>query len=138
MTPFEIDIRTPLGVKIITVRRGVSFFLSTVDVLDESGMKIGYFKQKFFSIGGRFELFDANDTPLCMLKGKWTSWEFKFVSPENNGFATVTKKWSGLGKELFTSADNYVLQISEDVRPNDPLRPLILAAVMCIDLVLKE
>jgi uncharacterized protein YxjI len=50
----------------------------------------------------------------------------------------VTKKWSGLGKELFTSADNYVLQISNDVPADNPLRMLIMAAVMCIDLVLKE
>jgi uncharacterized protein YxjI len=73
-----------------------------------------------------------------MLKGKWTSWDFKFVSADNKEFATVTKKWSGLGKELFTSADNYVLQISSEVPENHPLRQLIMAAVMCIDFVLKE
>ena len=52
--------------------------------------------------------------------------------------ATVSKKWTGLGKELLTSADNYVLSISETVPANDPKRILILAAVMCIDMVLKE
>jgi uncharacterized protein YxjI len=50
----------------------------------------------------------------------------------------VTKKWGGLGRELFTSADNYVLQISDQVPPNHPLRQLIMGAVMCIDMVLKE
>jgi uncharacterized protein YxjI len=138
MTPFDIDIRTTTGEKILTVKRGISFFLSTVQVLDETGTVIGKFKQKFFSIGGKFEVLDANDKPLCMLKGKWTSWDFKFVSADNREFATVTKKWAGLGKEFFTSADNYVLQVSQDVPENHPLRMLILAAVMCIDLVLKE
>lgn len=52
--------------------------------------------------------------------------------------AQVTKKWAGLGKELFTSADNYALEISDSVPKNDSVRPLILAAVMCIDMVLKE
>ena len=138
MTPFDIDIKTTTGEKILTVKRGVSFFLSTVDVLDESGTVIGKFKQKFFSIGGKFEVLDSTGKPLCVLKGKWTSWDFKFVSSDNREFATVTKKWAGLGKEFFTSADNYVLQISQDVPDNHPLRMLILAAVMCIDLVLKE
>jgi len=138
MTPFDIDIKTTTGEKILTVKRGVSFFLSTVEVLDESGTVIGKFKQKFFSIGGKFEVLDSTDKPLCMLKGKWTSWDFKFVSADNREFATVTKKWAGLGKEFFTSADNYVLQISQDVPDDHPLRMLILAAVMCIDLVLKE
>jgi uncharacterized protein YxjI len=73
-----------------------------------------------------------------MLKGNWTGWDFRFVSADNKEFASVSKKWSGLGKEMFTSADNYVLQISNDVPADHPLRQLILAAVMCIDLVLKE
>lgn len=138
MTPFEIDIKTPDGKNIITVKRGVSLFLSTVEVLDERGTLIGKFKQKFFSIGGKFEVLDASERPLCMLKGKWTSWDFRFVSQDGKEFALVTKKWSGLGKELFTSADNYILQISNDVPADNPLRMLIMAAVMCIDLVLKE
>jgi len=90
------------------------------------------------SIGGKFEVLDASERPLCMLKGKWTSWDFKFVSNDNKEFASVTKKWAGFGKEFFTSADNYVLQISNEVPQDHPLRQLILAAVMCIDLVLKE
>lgn len=137
-TPFDIDIKTPTGETILTVKRGVSFFLSNVEVFDERKQLIGKFKQKLFSIGGKFEVLDASERPLCMLKGKWTSWDFKFVSNDGKEFATVTKKWNGLGKELFTSADNYILQISSQVPANNPLRMLIMAAVMCIDLVLKE
>lgn len=137
-TPFDIDIKTPAGETILTVKRGVSFFLSTVEVFDERKQLIGKFKQKLFSIGGKFEVLDASERPLCMLKGKWTSWDFKFVSNDGKEFATVTKKWNGLGKELFTSADNYILQISSQVPADNPLRMLIMAAVMCIDLVLKE
>lgn len=138
MTPFDIEIKTPDGQKVISVRRGVSIFLSTVEVLDEKGILIGKFKQKFFSIGGKFEVLDASERPLCMLKGKWTGWDFRFVSADEKEFAHVSKKWAGIGKEFFTSADNYVLQISNEVPENHPLRQLILAAVMCIDMVLKE
>jgi uncharacterized protein YxjI len=136
-TPFNIQIQLPDGRPIITIKRGVSLFVSKVEVFDEQNQKIGGFKQKFFSIGGAFSVLDANDQKLCDLKGKWTSWEFKFLS-EAAELATVSKKWAGLGKELFTSADNYVLQISEQVPPNQPVRQLILAAVLCIDMVLKE
>jgi uncharacterized protein YxjI len=138
MTPFNMEIKTLEGQTILTVKRGVSVFLSTVEVLDEKKRVIGKFKQKFFSIGGKFKVLDASERPLCMLKGKWTSWDFKFISNDGKEFATVTKKWSGLGKELFTSADNYILQISSEVPADNPLRMLIMAAVMCIDLVLKE
>jgi uncharacterized protein YxjI len=138
MTPFEIEIRTPEGQPLLTVKRGVSFFRSTVQVLDENKNLIGLFKQHLLSFGGKFEVQDANGTPLCMLKGKILGWDFKFTSADNKEFATVTKKWAGFAKEFFTTADNYVIQISEDVPQNHPLRQLILAAVMCIDFVLKE
>ena len=137
MTPFHVEIKTSSGEKILTVKRGISIFLSTVEVLDENDQLVGRFKQKFFSIGGKFDVLDKNDNVLCRLKGKWTSWNFKFLD-DTIEYAHVSKKWAGLGKEMFTSADNYMLSINEEVEKNNPVRLLILAAVMCIDMVLKE
>ena len=137
MTPFNIEIQDLNGQPIIRVKRGISLLVSTVEVFDQSNQKIGAFKQKLFSIGGAFSVLSSTDEPLCQLKGKWTSWEFRFLAGDNE-LAKVSKKWGGLGKELFTSADNYVLQISEEVPPDQPVRQLILAAVLCIDMVLKE
>ena len=137
MTPFDVQIRTPDGSQVVRVKRGVSIFLSKVEVYNEQNQYIGGFKQKFFSIGGAFTVLDANEQPVCELKGKWTGWDFRFLSGEVE-LAHVTKKWAGLGKEMFTSADNYVLEISESVPADSVARQLILAAVMCIDMVLKE
>ena len=69
MTPFHVEIKTSSGEKVITVKRGMSLILSTVEVLDENDHLVGRFKQKFFSIGGKFEVLDPNDNVLCTLKG---------------------------------------------------------------------
>lgn len=137
MTPFHIEIKSSLGEKILTVKRGVSIFLSSVEVFDGKDNLVGRFKQKFFSIGGKFDILDTNDSVICTLQGQWTSWDFKFMR-DNDELAQVSKKWAGLGKELFTTADNYMLSINESVKKDDHARILILAAVMCIDMVLKE
>ncbi|HJQ81969.1 MAG TPA: phospholipid scramblase-related protein [Lacipirellulaceae bacterium] len=139
MTPFDIEVRTPSGEPVLHVRRGISILLSKVDVLDgdESGTRIGGFKQKFLSIGGAFSVLDSGDNPICQLKGKWTGWDFRFMAGDQE-LARVSKKWSGISKEMFTSADNYILSISEHVPPDSQIRQLILAAVLCIDMVLKE
>jgi uncharacterized protein YxjI len=136
-TPFDVHVTTPSGETVLRIHRGISIFLSKVVVRDGGDDLLGGFKQKLFSIGGAFRVLDENDEPLCELKGKWTAWDFRF---ERNGvqLASVTKKWQGIGRELFTSADNYVLQIDERVPPDSPLRGLIMAAVFCIDMVLKE
>ena len=136
-TPFELVITTTDGQPVITVKRGVSIFLSKVEVLDEHGRCIGYFKQKLFSLGGAFTVLDAQENPVCTLKGKWTGWNFKF-SKGDFVMAEVSKKWAGAGKELFTSAGDYMLAITPQVSASDATRSLILAAVMCIDMVLKE
>jgi len=137
MTPFHVEVKTPMGEKVLTVKRGVSIFVSTVEVFDEKDKLIGMFKQKLFSIGGKFNVLDSQENILCKLKGKWTRWDFKFMKDDKE-LAHVSKKWAGLGKEMFTSADNYMLEINREVSKEDPLRILILAAVICIDLVLKE
>lgn len=137
MTPFHVEIKSASGQPVLEVKRGISLFLSTVEVFDDKGLLVGRFKQKFFSVGGKFDVLDTQDNVLCTLKGKWTSWDFKFMQG-NAELAHVTKKWAGLGRELFTTADNYMLSVSDGVNKDDNVRILILAAVMCIDMVLKE
>lgn len=136
-TPFDIRLTDTSGRPVLRITRGVSLFLSRVKVLDADDLEIGGFKQKLFSLGGAFDVLDKDDRVLCSLKGKWTGWEFKFLAGDTE-FARVTKQWAGAGKELFTSADNYVLEISDSVAPDSRVRVLIMAAVMCIDMVLKE
>ena len=137
MTPFDVHITTPEGKRLLTVRRGIAVFRSDVEVLGENNELIGTFSQKFWSVGGKFELFDKNNKGLCTLQGKWTGWDFKF-NKDNKELAHVSKKWARIGKEFFTSADNYVLQINDSVPEESAVRQMILAAVVCIDMVLKE
>lgn len=137
LTPFHVEIKSAKGEPVLEVKRGISIFLSTVEVFDENHHLVGRFKQKFFSIGGKFDVLDAQDNVVCTLKGKWTSWDFRFMQG-NTELAHVTKKWAGIGRELFTSADNYMLSVNDSVKKEDNVRILILAAVMCIDMVLKE
>jgi uncharacterized protein YxjI len=137
MTPFDLEVRTPDGQKILSVKRGFSIFDSRVEVFDEFGELVGTFSRKLFSIGGKFDVLDAQGTVICSLQGKWSSWDFRFMKGEKV-LANVSKKWAGLGKELFTSADNYMLTIDGGVTASDSARVLIIAAVLCIDMVLKE
>ena len=70
--------------------RGISIFLSKVQVFDRNDRLVGGFKQKLFSIGGAFKVLDENDQELCALKGKWTGWDFRFLNG-NQELAHVAK-----------------------------------------------
>lgn len=136
MTPFEIEISGLDGKKIIKVKKGLSLVLSKIEVFDKNDKLIGHFKQKLFPLN-KFEIFDDKGNLVSKLKGDLIGWNFKFLKDENT-IASVTKKWSGIGKELFTSADNYILDIKDDIEKTSPLRLLIFGAVICIDMVLNE
>jgi uncharacterized protein YxjI len=137
MTPFHVAVSTPEGQKVLSIQRGISLLRSSVQVFDENGLLVGTFKQKLLSIGGKFSVLNAQGEEVCTLQGKWTSWDFRFLKGSTE-LAAVSKKWAGLGKELFTSADNYMLTIADTVPANSTDRILIMAAVLCIDMVLKE
>ena len=136
-TPFDISVRTPAGELVVQVTRGIAILRSRVEVRDGKGRLLGTFRQKLFSIGGAFDILDLSEKVVCTLKGKWTGWDFRFLSGTTQ-LAHVTKKWAGIGKELFTSADNYVISIAPSVPADGPARPLIVAAGLCIDMVFKE
>jgi uncharacterized protein YxjI len=137
MTPFEVTVNTPAGHNILTVKRGWTIFRSEVEVFDENDVLQGRFRQRMLSLGGKFDIHDENDAVQCSVKGSWSSWDFSF---EKDGLqlAQVTKKWAGIGRELFTTADNYVVSIDPTLSDKNETRLLILAAALCIDKVLKE
>lgn len=137
VTPFDVQVKTHDDQRVVRIMRGISLLVSKVEVRNGSNELVGYFSQKLLSIGGRFDVFDKNDELVCTLEGTWAAWDFYFKQGDKT-LAHVTKKWQGLGAELFTSADNYVLDINPEVPENSELRLLIFAAVMCIDMVLKE
>ena len=137
MTPFEIEIKGLTGKKILKVKKGVSLFLSKIQVYDENDNIVGIFKQRLFPFGNNFDMLDKSENLVCKLRGNFIGWNFKFLKGDSE-VGLVTKKWAGIGKEMFTSADNYILEIKDKVEKDSPLRLLILAAVICIDMVIKE
>lgn len=137
MLPFEVHVDDPNGNRLLTISRGFTFLRSRVRVTSANGELLGTFKQKLLSIGGKFDILDAEENKVAQLKGNLIGWDFKFQTEDGQMLGQVTKKWAGIGKELFTSADNYVVSLSEEVDPVGT-GALLLAAALCIDMVLKE
>ena len=72
------------------------------------------------------------------MKGDWKGWNFKFISQDGRELGTVTKKWAGIGRELFTSADNYMIALNDTGDGQAAASALLLAAGLAIDIVFKE
>jgi len=125
---------------VITVTKGFSFLRAKLIVSNNRGVDLGYFQSKWFSIGGGFYIYDMNDQQLAEVSGDWKGWNFTFKGVNGKEYGKVTKQWAGVGKELFTSADTYVISIGDagTGKARDAITTLLLAAGICIDVVFKE
>ena len=123
---------------LFSIHRPMTFFRSKIRVTGPDSQPFGYFKSKLFSLGGGFHVFDTGDQQVAEIKGDWKGWNFKFLTKEGREIGTVTKKWAGIGKELFTSADNYIISLTDVPNGNTAASTLLLAAGLAIDVVFKE
>jgi len=139
LLPTRVEVRerddTPV---LMMLRRGFALLHSHVSVHDAADREIGWFKSKFFSIGGGFHVLDTQKQPVAEVKGDWKGWNFRFLAPDGSELGKVTKKWGGLGKELLTSADNYIIALNETRQLPRHATELLLAAGLAIDIVYKE
>lgn len=119
---------------VLSIRRGVALFRPRVQVI-VGGRELGYFQKKVISLGPSFRIFDAQEQEVGAVKGDWKGWNFQLLGPNGQELGRVTKKWAGLAKELFTTADTYVIDL-HDTRPGTA--ELLLAAGLAIDTVFKE
>jgi len=119
-----------------SIHRGFTFLRSKIIIRDASGNEVGWLKSKMLSLGGAFYVFDAAGNEVAMVKGDWKGWNFRFLDKLENEMGTITKKWAGLGKELFTSADNYLIDLKQSHAPDKAM--LLLAAGLAVDIVYKE
>ena len=139
LLPTMVEVREREGGRVIlAIRRGANLLRSHVTVTNELGKQIGRFKSKLFSLGGGFHVLDGLERPVAEIKGDWKGWNFRFLSPDGTEIGKVTKKWAGLGKELFTSADNYIIALNETRPLGSESVALLLAAGLAIDAVYKE
>jgi uncharacterized protein YxjI len=122
---------------VLSIHRGVALFRPKVLVFTNQ-QQIGYFIEKRFAFGKTFRIFDVQDREIGMLKGDWKGWNFQLLGPNGEELGSVTKKWAGLAKELFTTADTYAITLSPAAAGRRDVAQLLLAAGLAVDTVFKE
>ena len=109
---------------------------SSFVVTKPDGTEVGKVKQSNMLGKIRFKL-TAGDKDIGSINAEnWRAWNFHVKNAEGTEVARVAKTWEGLGKTLFTTADNFVLEIKEPIE--DPLLSLVVATSLCIDTALKQ
>lgn len=118
--------------KHMVIERPWFFFKPSHTIRDGTGKIIGYINGKFGFFKKRFVVLDENQNGVFeIVAGLFSPWTFK-VMKQGSQKGVISKKWSGIGKEMFTDADNFLIDFDQITTEKE--KNLMLAAAFAIDL----
>lgn len=133
----RLAVYEPDGRRVLELVRPAKFTKSRVVVSDGSGGPVGEIRQQNVFGKIRFGLHDHLGQKLGEIQAEnWRAWDFAIVDSLGAEVGRITKTWEGLAKTMFTTADDYVL----DIRPglSGALRTLAFASAVAVDTALKQ
>ncbi|MGW2630523.1 phospholipid scramblase-related protein [Streptomyces chattanoogensis] len=132
----KLEIRDAHGQPQLVLTRPAKILKSKVLVARPDGRPVGEIAQQN-AIGKINFSMTADGQGIGAIKAEnWRAWNFAIVDHTDTEVARITKTWEGLAKTMFTTADNYVLQIHRPLP--DPLLSLVVATALTVDTALKQ
>jgi uncharacterized protein YxjI len=130
------EIRGADGAPIMSLTRPRKFMKSRFTIAAADGSPIGEVVQKNVFGKIRFNLSAGGQEIGTMNAENWRAWNFNILDTQGQEVGRITKTFEGLLKTAFTTADNYVVQLSPALQGT--ARQLVVACALCVDTALKQ
>lgn len=132
----RLEVTDMAGQVQLRITRPAKLMKSTVIVEHANGGEIGRIIQE--NVFGKIHFgLEANGQRLGSINAEnWRAWNFSIRDAADQEIARITKTWEGLAKTLFTTADNYVVQLHQQLP--QPLLTLVVASALTVDTALKQ
>ena len=89
--------------------------------------------KKFIALTEQFWLFSPDNQKIGQVVGNFVAWNFNILDNNKNIISSVKKKFGGVLKEMFTSADTYMVEFGS----SDIDKRLVLAVPLMIDQIFE-
>lgn len=130
-----LEVRDATGV-VLVLTRPAKLVKSRVQVTRPWGEPVGEIVQANVFGKIRFDLVVGGQLAGAIQAENWRAWNFAITDHAGTEVARITKTWEGLARTMFTTADNYAVQVHR--RLEDPLASLVLASALTVDTALKQ
>ena len=131
--PLDVTVCDTQQRTLLAFQRDFFWFFSSLDVKTPDGRLQGRVERRFGIIRRRYDLHDDGGRVFATIESPfWRLWTFPILTRDGRQVGEVSKKWSGLGRELFTDADNFKVEFGT----HDwtlAQRTVLLAAALSID-----
>lgn len=133
LRPFDVLVSdVTSGQPILKLHRPFRFIFHRLEVATGTGQELGAIQKKWSWIRRIYHVEQGGRIVAELFGPLLRPWTFEIRQGERV-VGLVQKKWSGLGKEMFTDADNFGIDMTEVQDPR--LKLLAFAAVVLIDIV---
>ena len=123
--------------KVLELTRPAKLLKSRITVEDGHGRKVGAIVQQNVLGKIRFKLVGVHGERLGEIRAEnWRAWDFSIIDRNETEVGRIDKKFVGVTKAVFTTADNYVVYL--DTQLEGGLRLLAIAAAVAVDTALKQ
>jgi len=129
-----LEMMTPGGIVALQVRRRWRWWMARLEVDAWDGRLLGVIQQRWRWFRRYFEVLEPSGEILAAIEGGiWRPWTYP-VTSRGVEVAVIRKRWSGLGRQVFTNADEFGIELRPTLT-DGRLRQMLLAATIAIDLV---
>jgi len=132
----KLEITNTQGQVMLRLTRPAKVMKSTVIVSDGNDQEIGRIVQDNMFGKIHFSLQAGGHTYGAIKAENWRAWNFRIEDHTGQEVARITKTFEGIAKTLFTTADNYVVQVHTQLP--QPLNALVVASALSVDTALKQ
>ena len=131
--PLSIHVVDNDNEPVLTASRSFFWYLSHLHVQDGTGREVGSLRRRFTILNRQFALEDSTGEMLAEIRGPLLRPNTFMVYKQGDEIGRVTKQWTGIGREVFTDADTFRVQLDTS-RANQDFALLVLASALAIDL----
>ncbi|MCD0481400.1 DUF2510 domain-containing protein [Streptacidiphilus sp. ASG 303] len=132
----RLEVRDTAGQPVMLLTRPAKIFKSRVLVARADGTQVGEIVQQNMIGKISFALMSGGTQVGAIKAENWRAWNFAITDHTGTEVARITKTFEGLARTLFTTADNYVVQIHRPLA--DPLLSMVVASALTVDTALKQ
>jgi uncharacterized protein YxjI len=131
----RLEVRDARG-PVLVLTRPAKLVKSRVVVERPDGSPIGEIVQANVFGKIRFDLVSGGQLVGAVQAENWRAWDFAITDAAGTEVARITKKWEGLARTMFTTADRYVVLVH--FRLPEPLASMVVASALTVDTALKQ
>ena len=132
----RLEVRDAAGTPQLLLTRPAKVVRSRVVVERRGVGEVGQLVQENVFGKIRFGLHSGGRQVGSLNAQNWRAWDFQILDEGGTEVARIKKTFEGVAKTLFTTADNYVVEIHRPLQ--DPLLSLVVASALTVDTALKQ